>query len=83
MFTVISKPACSYCDQAKSALKFMKKDFNVLNVDVGQDKLVDEKYISREELLSKYPSMKSFPLVLKEDQVIGGYQELKKYLMSM
>lgn len=83
-FTVYSKPNCASCEQAKSLLSTNGLQYDVVNLDVGQPKEDGVKYISRDELLSKIPSARTMPQIIKEDSNssihIGGYIELKKHL---
>lgn len=83
-YIVFSKPACPFCDQAKSLLEAKGLSFTVVNLDVGQEKLPSEKYISRDELLSKVPNARTMPQIIREDKsssvILGGFAELKKSL---
>lgn len=84
MFTVLTKPNCIYCDQAKSLLTSKNLPFQEVYLDVGQEKQKSVSYITREELLAKIPSARTMPQIIKTTDnssvVIGGYVELKKYL---
>jgi glutaredoxin len=84
MFTVYSKPNCPYCDQAKALLERKNEPFEVINLDVGQPKNEDEKYISRDDLLIKVPGARTMPQILKmtasSSVHIGGFVELKSFL---
>lgn len=83
-FTVYSKPACTFCEQAKALIKSKGYELNVINLDVGQPKLEGETYISRDELLTRFPAAKTMPQVCVETahsaSHLGGYTELKEYL---
>lgn len=80
MFTVYSKPACSFCDSAKALLDLKSKTYKVINLDVNQLKLADQVYITRAEFLSKFPNQRTLPLIIHAEQQVGGFAELKKYL---
>lgn len=83
-FTVYSKPACPQCDAAKALLMAADKQFSVINLDVGQEKQADEAYISRDELIGRFPTARMMPQVTVETSTsalhIGSLPELKKYL---
>lgn len=84
MFTVYSKPDCPQCEQAKALLTLNNRQFNVVHLDVGQPKVEDEKYISRDDLLSKFPSARTMPqidqVVDGQHEIVGGFAELKKLI---
>jgi glutaredoxin len=80
MFTVYSKPACPFCDQAKNLLVAKELEFNVVNLDVGQPKFEDQAYISRDELLTIVPGARTMPQILQDGVLVGGFTELKKLL---
>lgn len=82
MFTVYSKPACPFCDQAKSLLKSKGMAYEEVHLDVGQSKTADAKYISRDALLAKIPAARTMPQIMFGDVVIGGFTELKAHLAS-
>ena len=80
---VYSKPNCSACEQAKHLLKRAGVSFEVVNLDVGQDKLPTEAYISRDNLLAMFPGAKTMPQIMTDDGAkIGSILELSKYLMA-
>lgn len=80
MFTVFSKPACTFCDQAKALLEAKGLEFEVINLDVGQTKVDGAAYISRDDLLAKVPGARTMPQILQDGTPIGGFTELKKLL---
>jgi len=86
MFTVYSKPACTYCDQAKALLEQRGAKFKIVNLDVGQPKKATEMYISKAEFLNLIPSARTVPQILKMTdagaQYIGGFLELQAYLTN-
>jgi glutaredoxin len=83
-FTLYSKPDCPFCDQAKALLESKGLAYEVIHLDVGQQRSADEAYISRDDLLKLIPTARSMPQVLKQSETsalyIGGFQELKKHL---
>jgi glutaredoxin len=67
---VWSKPACPFCDQAKALLKL--KDI------AYEEKIIGDGYM-KEDLLEAVPGARSVPQILIDDQLIGGFQELKQH----
>lgn len=80
MFTVISKPNCTYCDQAKALLTSKGLSYKAVNIDVGQARVADEEYISREAVLEQHPNLRTVPFITRGDIKIGGALELRRYL---
>ena len=80
MFTVYSKPSCTFCDQAKALLAARGITFNTFELDVGQDKIDGVEYVTKEQLLQIVPGAKSMPQILQDGKPIGGFAELKKVL---
>lgn len=84
IFTIYSKPACPFCDQAKALLTAKNIQFEVINLDIGQSKVDGEVYIARDELLALIPSARTMPQITKQDDCssmyIGGFAELKRHL---
>lgn len=72
-FTIITKPTCIHCTNAKNLLKTNAIDFT--EIQVGTD-------IPVEEIKSRYPEAKMLPIVLEGDTYIGGYDQLKKRIES-
>lgn len=73
MFTVYTKDNCTYCDQAKSLLSSKGVPYQVKKL--GED-------ISRDELLALIPSARTMPQIMKGDQLVGGFMELRKELLA-
>lgn len=67
---VWSKPACPFCDQAKALLKL--KDI------AYEEKIIGDGYM-KEDLLEAVPGARSVPQILIDNQLIGGFQELKQH----
>jgi glutaredoxin len=81
MFHVYSKPQCTFCDQAKALLHMKELPFQEFVLDVGQTKVAGVTYVSREEVLGRFPGARTMPqIALVKDgnfQPVGGYTELK------
>lgn len=70
---VWSKYHCPFCDQAKALLKAKGIEF--------EEKKIGDGY-TKEELLEAVPTARTVPQVFLDDQLIGGFTELKKYFES-
>jgi glutaredoxin len=68
---VWSKYQCPYCDQAKALLKQKGIEF--------EEKKIGHGY-TREQLLEAVPNARTVPQIFLDDQLIGGFTELKKHL---
>lgn len=67
---VWSKYHCPYCDQAKALLTQKGIEFEERKIGDG---------FTKEELLEAVPNARTVPQIFLEDQLIGGFQELKQY----
>lgn len=68
---VWSKPQCPNCDQAKALLA--SKGIAVEERKIGNG-------YTREDLLEAVPTARAVPQIFLDDQLIGGFSELKKHL---
>lgn len=70
---IYTKTDCTYCTRAKELLanRNMKFSEQKLNVD-----------FTREILLERYPSVKTYPVVVIDGFYIGGYNELQTILLK-
>jgi glutaredoxin 3 len=68
---VWSKYHCPFCDQAKALLKQRGIPF--------EEKKIGDGY-SKEELLEAIPTARTVPQIFIDDQLIGGFTELKAHL---
>lgn len=66
-----SKHNCTYCDQAKALLKQQGIVFEERKIGDGYTK---------EELLEAVPSARTVPQIFIDEQLIGGFTELKQHL---
>ena len=65
--TVYSTDACSFCTRAKALLDARKLEYTEINLERDPD--------GRAELVSR-TGMLSFPQILVDDQLVGGFMEL-------
>ena len=70
--TVWSKNPCPYCDQAKALLKSRGIEFEERNLTTGN--------WTKEQLLEAVPTARTVPQIIINEQVVGGFTELRKYL---
>ena len=80
MFTIYSKPACTYCDQAKGLLESKGLTFQELILDVGQVKDPSKTYTTVNQLKQRVPDARTVPQIFKGDELIGGFDALKLHL---
>jgi glutaredoxin 3 len=80
MYTVFTKPSCTFCDQAKALLKSKNLAYEEVHLDVGQPKTDGVRYISRDDLFSLIPTARTMPQIMKGEELIGGFKELASSL---
>jgi len=68
---VWSKFNCQHCDQAKALLDQQGIEFEERRIGDGWTK---------EQLLESVPSARSVPQIFVNDQLVGGFTELQKYI---
>ena len=68
---VWSKYHCPFCDQAKALLRQRGIPF--------EEKKIGDGY-TKEELLEAVPTARTVPQIFIDDQLIGGFTELKAHL---
>lgn len=66
-----SKYHCPYCDQAKALLKSRGIPF--------EEKKIGDGY-TKEELLEAVPTARTVPQIFIDNNLIGGFNELKEHL---
>ena len=68
---IYSKRQCTFCTQAKELLARKNVPFveNVLDVD-----------FSREYIVGMFPHARSYPIIVIDDVIIGGFEQLKEHL---
>ena len=66
---IYSKVSCSYCDRAKIKLQKHNPKIYILDKDY-----------TREEFFEKFPNAKTFPQIIINNNHVGGYHDLKKWL---
>lgn len=71
MIEVYSKDNCGYCTAAVNLLRATGTPFTEQKLSV---------HFTRETLLEKFPTAKTFPVVVVDGMYIGGYNELREEL---
>ena len=71
MYTIYSKPSCSYCLQAKQLLEMEQLPFDYLTLG---------KHYSLQEFIETFPNARTFPMIVKDGEVIGGFNNLVEHL---
>jgi glutaredoxin 3 len=71
---VWSKDACGYCEQAKQLLKIKGIEFEERNITRGT--------WSKDQLLEAVPNARTLPQIVIDEEVVGGYTELRQRLSS-
>lgn len=67
---VWSKDACPFCDQAKNLLKLKGIEYEERNISRDW---------TREQLLEAVPDARTVPQIFLDEELIGGFTELRKY----
>jgi len=68
---VWSKDNCPFCEQAKGLLKMKGIEFEEKKIGHG---------FTREDLLEAVPTARTVPQIFLDEELIGGFTELKKRL---
>lgn len=71
---VWSRDMCAYCEQAKSLLKMKGIEFEEKKIGHGYTK---------EDLLEAVPTARAVPQIFLDEQLIGGFTELKQHLQKV
>jgi glutaredoxin len=68
---VWSKDNCTFCDQAKALLEQRNIAYEEKKIGHG---------FSREDLLEAVPTARTLPQIFLDQELVGGFTELKKKL---
>ena len=66
---IYSRTNCVYCDKAKIRLQKHNPKIHMLDQDY-----------TREDFFTKFPNAKTFPQIIINNEHVGGYHELEKWL---
>ena len=70
-YTIYSKPSCGYCLQAKDLLTMEQLPFDYLTLGTNY---------SLQEFMELFPDARTLPMIVKDGECIGGYNNLVEYL---
>jgi glutaredoxin-related protein len=68
---VWSKDNCPFCEQAKGLLKMKGIEFEEKKIGHG---------FTKEDLLEAVPTARTVPQIFLDEELVGGFTELKKRL---
>ena len=71
MYTIYSKPNCGYCSQARNLLTMEQLPFEYLTLGT---------HYSLQEFMELFPNASTFPMIVKDGEVVGGFNNLCEYL---
>jgi len=71
MYTIYTQAKCPLCVHAKTLFETKKIPYTPYELNVD---------IRIEDFIALYPHVRTMPLVLEDDKIIGGFAELKKHL---
>ena len=74
MMVIYSKDNCPWCDRAKELMKSKGDSFN--DIKIGRD-------ITREEFMEQFPSIRTVPYIIVNEDVRGGYDVLVSHYDSL
>lgn len=66
---VWSKSQCPYCDMAKRLLE--QKGIEYTSTTLGEE-------FTRDDVVEKFPTARTFPIIEIDNEYIGGYNELRQ-----
>jgi glutaredoxin len=70
MIEIYGKESCNYCTKAKTLCEMKGIEYVY--------KMLDEDY-TQDEFFSKFPRARTFPQIIANEQVLGGFEQLEKY----
>ena len=73
MIEIWSKPQCPFCDKAENLCK--QKNFEYKKYMLDED-------FNREEFTEKFPNARTFPQIIVDGELVGGYQEFNQYVQT-
>jgi len=71
MFIIYSKEGCHYCTQVEQVLQLAELKYVVYKLGVD---------FTKDQFFTKFGHSSSFPIVLKDENILGGCTETVKYL---
>ena len=74
VYTILSKPNCPQCQQAELMAKAKGVEYEKKMLDIDYDM----EYLK--EVLKDAPHVKTFPIILKNGELVGGLKEFRAEL---
>lgn len=71
MIEIYGKEQCPFCDMAKVLCTQKQEEFEYFQL--GKD-------FTREEMIEKFPTARTFPQIIYKGEKIGGYEQLKEQI---
>lgn len=73
MIELYTKPSCHHCQRAKQILRAQELVFYVH--EIGKD-------ITRDEVILKFPTAKTLPVIVVNGDMLGGVDDLHRLVVS-
>ena len=73
-FILYGIPNCPYCVKAKELLDDMEIDYDYREIQI------ENKSIFLDNMADKTNNQRTYPLIFKQNDFIGGFSELEEYL---
>lgn len=70
---IYSKEDCPYCQFAKEYLEMNDRVYTTYTLD---------RDFNRDDVVKQFPTARSFPIVVIDNEYIGGFNELKQYFSN-
>ena len=74
---IYGKTSCPYCNMAKRLAARICSESSQQNHTYIYYQL--DRDFNREELLNKFPGARTFPQIMVDNKIIGGYQEFEEW----
>ena len=72
-YTIYTRADCMWCEAAKKALEIFDEEYEEIKIGVD---------ITREQVMEKFPGVKSIPIILVDGAYIGGYDALTEHFQK-
>jgi len=70
---IYGKDNCAYCTKAINLAEIQSMDFTYKKLDVD---------FNREEMMSMFPTARTFPQIKVDGNAIGGYEQFMEYVKA-
>jgi len=83
MYKVFSKPACVYCDKAKALLSKLNIPYEEYKLSTSMSGSDSEYTVTIDQMFEMIgKQVRSMPQIMKDDKLIGGFTDLREYLIN-